>query len=214
VLIFKSLENDLKFDKFFLLLLLLPSISFTQTNFSLGVIGGLNITHLDGDLWPNSKKRTGVSVGVTSQLNLMNNFGFTLELIYASKGQVNDPTSRRTSMIKNYYYLSLPIFANYSFYKSNNLEIVAEFGSELSYLLDSKWEYYIDDRELSENVDPITAQFDFSVVLGSKLLIPVFYYKIFLGFRYGHGLVEVNTKPEIYGSVHNRVFSINSGIYF
>lgn len=198
-------------------LILLQSSLFAQNSFKIGIVTGLNISHLYNDnIHPNSENKIGFMIGGITTFSLSNDFSIIGELYYSMKGQKNDPAGEilvganegKFSISKNYSYLSFPILINYKVTEIKKLGITIETGVEFSNLIGAEWDF--SNSTSSSDVKDITEDFDVGIVAGTKIFIPVPKRNLFLGFRYIHGLNKVNT----YGTIKNRVLSIYTGYLF
>ena len=146
------------------LLMSLALISFGQSKrsdsdskFTLGIFGGLNIPRLNGgrgnELSRDYTSRSGEAFGLTSSLGLGSKFSLCVNLMYSSEGgkrngvQAIDASSVSPLIPAGIYlyaafnnesilnYLEVPVMLRYSIPLSKSQKVYANFGTYLGYLL-------------------------------------------------------------------------------
>lgn len=130
-----------------LLLILLTGISinvFGQIH-SIGIQGGVNLTNLTGDIFKDSKYRSGIIGGFNYELLFKNNYTIGTDILYSQQGFIdNDPLPNSNGNIlenisgsKYYYdYLSIPIKFGYT--KGQKLKSFVKIGICPSFLLNAE----------------------------------------------------------------------------
>lgn len=130
-----------------LLLILLTGISinvFGQIH-SIGIQGGVNLTNLTGDIFKDSKFRSGIIGGFNYELLFKNNYTIGTDILYSQQGFVDKITFTDeygnvlgTEPDSKYYYdyLSIPIKFGYT--KGQKLKSFIKIGICPSFLLNAE----------------------------------------------------------------------------
>jgi len=132
----------------------------TNSNFQLGVLGGLNIPNLTGGsgnpLSEGWSSRTGEAFGITATLNLGANFALQADALYSSEGgqrdgmqaidgsSVNPQVPAGTYFYANFHnqsilnYAEIPVMLKYSIPVGKSSAFYADFGPYAGFLLNAK----------------------------------------------------------------------------
>ena len=134
-------------------------LSNSDSKFTLGIFGGLNIPRLDGgkgnELSRDYTSRAGEAFGLTSSLGIGSKFSLCINLMYSSEGgkrngiQAFDASSLIPQMPVGTYlyasfdnesvlnYLEVPVMLRYSIPLSKSQKVYANFGTYIGYLLNA-----------------------------------------------------------------------------
>jgi Outer membrane protein beta-barrel domain len=148
-------------------LVCLTSLSFSQSSplkrgsdFSVGILGGLNIPRLSGgngnELSRDYTSRSGPAFGLTASLSLSPNFSLTADLLYSSEGgkrdgiQALDASSIDPRVPAGTYfyakfnnesilnYAEIPVMAKYSIPINRSSKFYVDFGPYIGFLLNAR----------------------------------------------------------------------------
>lgn len=181
-----------------------------NSDISLGLKGGLNLSFIAGDGTDNFDSKMSFHIGLVSEIPISDKFSFQPELIYSAQG--DKETVDGMDIKYKLDYLNLPLLAKYYISEGFSLEA----GPQIGLLLSSKAEgggISIDLKDMMKNVD-----FALGFGLGYKLENGI----NFSG-RYNLGLSNIVEKN---GSIlgeqitsdnsknHNEVFQLSIGYFF
>jgi hypothetical protein len=99
--------------------------SFSQ-RFNGGIVGGLNVSQIDGDTWGGYNK-AGLVGGAYVITQFQNSWGARMEFRYAARGSapsINNPLHLKIRL----QYVELPLLATYTFTKKLELHAGGIFG--------------------------------------------------------------------------------------
>jgi hypothetical protein len=156
-----------------LFLLMLTQQAFAQTSY--GIKGGFNWVTLDVNSEETMYEKWGYAyrpafhVGVYGKYNLSDRLSINPEVLFSQKGYIYDKTSEGPVAFEHLNYLNLPVMAGLQVFKRVDLL----FGPEVGFLR-NQGEYY--------------KKLDFGYAVGANFQVSQ---KIYLGFRYSHGLTSV-----------------------
>ena len=159
-----------------------------------GLKGGLNISNFNGDIKDNSN-RTGVHIGVFSEIMINDRFSIQPEILYSGQGYSgsNEPGFSRSK----YDYINMPILAK--IYVAERISV--EAGPQIGFLLSAKKKTELDNVTI-----PNQKTLDFSLNIGLAYDLKN---RIFFQTRYNLGLSNINS-----GSNANAIKYTNSVIQF
>lgn len=189
-----------------------------KTKVEKGVIIGLNLANLEGDWHKNSKIKAGVTAGFFIKIKMTDNFSLSPEIYYTIKGSENkyplEEDPNETKFNETYSYVEMPLLASYSILSNNRFNIELIGGPVVSYLVETKWELFLNDQQTTEtDVDNFTKKVDFGGLIGTNFNFIVSGQTLIIGFRYIHGLSTINdSKPQL--DMKNKVFTIIGGFSF
>lgn len=151
----------------------------------------------------NENIRTGLSVGVFGNVELVKNLKLQAELNYDQKGEKTD-----TETLK-YDYVTVPVLLKYSLGKSDNtaLNFNINAGPYAGFLLNAERDFNGVTTDLSGN----TEDFEFGIIGGFGLDYPIANNKLVLDLRLGLGLTafdKTNSDP------NNKYIGITLGYEF
>jgi hypothetical protein len=185
--------------------------SNSDSKFTLGIFGGLNIPRLNGgngnELSRDYTSRSGEAFGLTSSLGLGSKFSLCVNLMYSSEGgkrngvQAIDASSISPLMpVGTYFYaafnnesilnyLEIPVMVRYSILLSKSQKVYANFGTYFGYLLKATQKtsgssLIYADREETMIVIPAPVPFNASTDITSSIN------KINLGLTGGVGFLQ------------------------
>jgi len=113
-----------------ILLVCLPGIAAAQ-RFGGGVVGGINVSQIDGDSWSGYNK-AGLVAGAFVTTSFHKPWGAQMELRYAAKGSAKVMRAAEPRKIR-LQYIEMPLLISYEFYKV----FQAQGGISLGYLFSS-----------------------------------------------------------------------------
>ena len=148
-------------------LVCLTSLSFSQssplkssTDFSVGIMGGINIPRLSGgngnELSRDYTSRSGPAFGLTASLGLGPHFALTADLLYSSEGgkrngfQALDASSINPQVPAGTYfyadfknqsilnYAEIPVMVKYIIPFNKSQKVYVDFGTYVGFLLNAK----------------------------------------------------------------------------
>jgi len=148
-------------------LVCLTSLSFSQssplkggTDFSVGILGGINIPRLSGgngnELSRDYTSRSGPAFGLTASLGLGPHFALTAELLYSSEGgkrdgfqaidasSINPLVPAGTYFYANFKnqsilnYAEIPVMVQYIIPFNKSQRVYVDFGPYVGFLLNAK----------------------------------------------------------------------------
>ena len=114
--------------KFLIFCFLTLSLSALGQRFNGGIVGGMNVSQIDGDTWGGYNK-AGLVGGAYVFTQFQNNWGAQMEIRYAAKGSapsINNPLHLKIRL----QYVELPLVATYAF--TEKLQVYA--GGNFGYL--------------------------------------------------------------------------------
>ncbi|AFM03333.1 hypothetical protein Fleli_0877 [Bernardetia litoralis DSM 6794] len=208
------------FSKFFFVLLLVVTISFSisfssyaQSNTSLGIKGGINIANFRGEDVEDYDGRTAFNIGAVLNYSITEKAGLSFEADYSSQGAKLDMGTNEATTKLN--YIRTTLLYNY-FMGSNDMDIRPKLfvGPSLGFLLNSQNK--VGDGDYVDYPDDTFNSTDFGIAFGAGLHVRV---KEGIWFvpdvRYNLGLTDI-TKNNLFGSnsTRNGVLSINVGLTF
>lgn len=167
--------------------------AFAQTQFSIGLKGGLNFANLDvSDIPGTYDNRTGYHLGAFALLKFPK-FGIQPEIIYSEQGsEVKDPNLG--SLESNFSYVNVPIIFKLYTIGGLNLQVGPQFG----FLTSAKW----GDQSIKDELKSS----DFSVGLGVGWDAP---FGLSLDARYNLGVSDVSDVAA--AQIKNQVWQISAG---
>ena len=148
-------------------LVCLTSLSFSQssplkggTDFSVGILGGINIPRLSGgngnELSRDYTSRSGPAFGLTASLGLGPHFALTADLLYSSEGgkrngvqaidasSINPQVPAGTYFYANFKnqsilnYAEIPVMVKYIIPFNKSQKVYVDFGPYVGFLLNAK----------------------------------------------------------------------------
>jgi hypothetical protein len=145
---------------FIVTLCLLSTLSLKAQDVQLGFKSGINVANLSVSNAPpddeaDYRSRTGVRIGGFVEVGLSENFAVQPAILYSAKGSelADEPFggfsggSDATLIVKfKVNYLSLPVMAKYSFINSGDVQVSAQAGPYVGYLVGAE---IADDNELN-----------------------------------------------------------------
>ena len=190
-------------NKISLLLILLSFINlYSQSSkkdegLKLGFKIGPNLSSFLSSEIENQNIRSGIHLGIISEIIFSNNLSIQPELVYSSQGNQLPLTKQK------YEYINLPIIIRY--YLNSNLSI--DSGIQLGFLIDSLSKGNEGKIKLKNQ-----KKVDFSVSGGSTY---DFNNNLYIQARYNLGLTNINnsSNADVY-KYQNSVFQISFGAYF
>ena len=177
-----------------------------QSDFTIGVKGGINYSGFNVEGSSAYTDAFGYHLGVIGEYNLKNNFALLTELNFAKKtGSRAAPTNLSGGTIKSdLNYIDIPLMGKY--YLSKSFAIAA--GPQLDFLINESTEinFYNGNEDVSSldiktNGLQLSCNLGFSYILLDKYIIQL---------RYSHGLSDVYQDLE----AKNTVFSFSLGYFF
>ena len=131
-----------------------------DSNFSLGILGGLNIPRLSGgngnELSRDYTSRLGTAFGLTASLGFGSNFSLTADLLYSSEGgkrngiqafdasSINPQVPAGTYFYADYNnesilnYFEIPVMLKYFIPLNKSSKFFVDFGPYVGFLLNAK----------------------------------------------------------------------------
>ena len=158
----------------------------------LGIIAGLNFASQTSDVddeKSTSKSRTGLAIGVFTELPAGKNFSIQPGLLYSSLGGHDEDQSIKVTTKFN--YLMLPVLA-----KINLKAVNIYAGPQLGYLLNAKIKIDYNGENMEADATKEFKRMDFFAVFGAELNLSK---SIALGANYQAGLANI-FKDDEYGS--------------
>ena len=132
----------------------------SYTDFSLGILGGLNIPRLSGgngnELSRDYTSRSGLAFGLTASLGLGPHFALTADLLYSSEGgkrngvqaidasSINPLVPAGTYFYANFKnqsilnYAEIPVMVKYIIPFNKSQKVYVDFGPYIGFLLNAK----------------------------------------------------------------------------
>ncbi|MCC9168362.1 porin family protein [Pontibacter harenae] len=208
---------------FFVITVLIASMSVAQAQSGVGVRVGANLSNLEGDLQNEDRfeNKWGFHAGLTYNIGIIGNF-FSIqpELLYSNKGYKNSDeeytlltdTYRREGNT-NYNYLDLPVLARI---KAGPLYF--EAGPQASYLLsvNNRTRLYMNDERVSSNTTEISRddmkKFELGYAAGIGLATGG---GLSIGVRYNGSLTDFGDfNPEDYeGDIGNDLRNARNSVF-
>ncbi|NVO19172.1 MAG: PorT family protein [Bacteroidetes bacterium] len=195
--------------------ILLPVLANAQVSF--GTRHGLTLSTFSkaGDLYDNDHFTYSYTGGIFASVPLNNSLSVVPELNYLRKGRTDEKDIVGTGSVTtvNCHYLQLPVMARYStsISESGNYKMYLNAGPYSALMLKS-------DRTITANSETPSAiddkngkTFDFGLVLGGGVLVPVSKYQMMLDLRYDMGLNKLDNQPDNY---RTKGLSLSVGIQF
>ncbi len=161
--------------------------SGNDSNFTLGIFGGLNIPRLSGgngyELSRDFTSRAGIAFGITSSVYLGSNFSLRLDIMYSSEGgkrngvQAFDATTLSPLVPSGTYfyadynnesilnYAEIPLLLRYSFPLGKSLKFYVDLGPYAGFLLNATQKtmgssLIYADRDQTQVIVPVAQPFD------------------------------------------------------
>lgn len=199
----------------FALALFIAASALAQTDFKIGLTGGMNVSKMQTSL-VNMDNKVGWHAGLIGELSFENNFYGNLSVLYSNKGfkyeENDDGDTFTTTQQAN--YVEIPIHVGYKYPVSNKVKFIAEAGPCASILTSAKvteeeWcphakegdkESYKNDKEFNS----------FDIGLGFKTGFEFSdRFRITLGYDWGLSNIA---KEGI--KTHNRNFTVGMVLFF
>ncbi len=166
---------------------------FSQTQFSLGIKGGLNFATIDasqpGETYDN---RTGYHFGAFGLLKFTR-IGIQPELLFSQQGTKVKVDG--TDFESNFSYVNIPIIVKLYTVGGLNLQAGPQFG----FLSSADWK--------GENVKDFLKGSDVSLALGVGWDLP---FGLTIDGRYNLGLSDISDSPA-YNEIKNQVWQVSVG---
>ncbi len=131
--------------KLLFILLIGISVSASGQVQSIGIQSGVNLTNLTGDIFKNSKFRTGIIGGFNYELLFKSNYTIGTDILYAQQGFVDKITIMDdygnilgTDPDSKYYYDYLSIPIKFGYKKGQKLKSFVKIGICPSFLLSAE----------------------------------------------------------------------------
>lgn len=112
--------------KLLVLLLILISVSINAQRFQGGLMGGFNVSQIDGDNWAGYNK-AGLVGGAYVFTDFTERWGAQLEIRYTSKGSAT-PKSYYPKIKFRLQYIEIPLLAKFEVINNLDLQAGASFG--------------------------------------------------------------------------------------
>jgi opacity protein-like surface antigen len=178
--------------------LAIPLMAQTQ----LGIIGGINIANISGDvLDENNQKqslstssRTAFGIGGVLDLALSENVSLRFEPMYLQKGAKDEEEVEGVTVTEKYKftYIEVPAFIKIAFGTSNTRPYIMA-GPSLGFLLSADLEFDIMGISASTDLKDAMSSTDFGLGFGGGVNFQLETLSIFLEARYALGLSDVFT---------------------
>ncbi len=165
-----------------------------------GIKGGLNISNFSGDIQDNTY-RTGVHLGIFSEIMISNKFSLHPELLYSGQGFSGSSTPGFSR--SKYDYINLPVLTK--IYVTERISI--ETGPQIGFLLSAKQK-----TEINNVTIPNQKTVDFGLNIGLAYDLKN---RIFFQTRYNFGLSNVNSGANANAIKYtNSVIQLSVGVPF
>jgi hypothetical protein len=172
------------------------SLNARSSQFSFGVLGGLNMPRLSGgsgnEMSRDYTSRSGEAFGLTVSMNLGSNFGLRADLLYSSEGgkrngiqAINASSVNPLAPAGTYFYadfnnesilnyLEIPVLLKYTIQVSNSSKLYADFGPCIGFLLNATQKtsgssIIYADRAKTTIIVPIEQSFEASTDVKSSI---------------------------------------------
>lgn len=196
----------LKFKYYILLVCITLSYSASSQNIKVGIEGGPSLTSLRGNnIVEQSESLISYIIGTYVEYPISKNVFLKGGINFERKGSKNDSKidAFNESTINNYFnYLTVPLSVKYQF--EGQIKFFINVGTYIGYLLNSESVVKFKD---SYDTTYLNKNFDFGVIVGTGLLIPLNDVLEFsLEFRDNFGLINIS---EV-GVIDNGTLKTNS----
>lgn len=201
------------------------SSSFTFAQFSsIGIKAGLNLSKLDSEnhygnyVNYGNSYRSGMNIGLFTEINSSDNFLMHAEIIYSMRGsefiieENNLPTYAPFphKVIYKLDYLEIPLLFQYSFLTQSRILPKIFLGPVVSFILNSKIETFDEDNSLGEYDNNRIKSTEFGIIIGVGADYNLSPGKIIIDMRYQYGLTNLNEVDQI-PNIKSNTISFNVG---
>jgi hypothetical protein len=173
------------------LFIMLLSITISAQT-KVGVLGGINISKLNGDVEPNTKYKSKIegNFGVFIDLELAKNIFISLQPSYSQEGtktthKVDGVYTSIDSIKVKLHYLSIPVLLKVT---STNERFYAIGGIETAKLLNSS---QTPTGGTSKPINATVEPWNFSIHFGAGMRLPLGFSTLFIEARYTQGLNNI-----------------------
>jgi hypothetical protein len=198
---------------FFVLLFFLftASLSFGQTQFTIGIKGGLNFANFQINETKNSRLdgRTGYHAGAFV-LFKKDKWAIQPELILSQQGSTL--TINNTDFESNFNYVNIPVILKYYFVQSKNGGgINAQLGPQLGILSSARADVFDSTTFILNRDQDVKHDYkksDVSLCLGAGWDSP---FGLSIDLRYNLGLTRIEEQESAKNATKNQVFQVSVG---
>jgi len=183
--------------------------------FSIGVIGGLNFADMH---FPNShgpddqeiKSLLRFGVGAVLDINLSDHIATRFEPMYLQKGckieEGSDPVNQPEGHVKS-SYIELLMLVKYSFGVRIEPYLIA--GPTIGYNLRSEIDFDLTGLKFIGDITEVTSTFDFGIIFGGGVQVPVSIGRIFIEGKYSYGIANQRQTGSV--TLNSGSFQLNMG---
>ena len=188
-------------------------LSFSQTQFAIGIKAGPNFATIDSDASAvqNYENRTGWHAGAFLQIR-GEKIGFQPEVIFSQQGSEFKYSTSNASLEQNFSYVNIPLIVKLYTVAGLNLQV----GPQIGFLTSAEREDYasgqsgpITEQDIKDDLKKV----DFSLGLGVGWDLPL---GLTLDGRYNWGLTDhddgaTTNSGDPIGEIKNQVWQISVG---
>jgi hypothetical protein len=200
----------MKFCRKYLIILVLPIISFALANAQeddkiIGIRAGANISSIALNQPGKQTAQPGVQIGAYYIQPLdKQKVSVQFELYFAQKGGYYYGNTRAGNIQLN--YLEVPVLLRFS-HQINNVYLYALGGPYIAGLLGGMYQADTAKSDLQIQFKSSDVRFEFGAQAGGGIAYQLGKGRVFLDLRYAFGLTNINT----YDLTRNRVFTVSVG---
>ncbi|MCG2431397.1 porin family protein [Aequorivita xiaoshiensis] len=180
-----------------------------QSEFRLGVKGGVNFASVGGDFTNNTRGVFEYHLGGLAEFPVVTNLTFQPELLFSAQGsEHNTMATDGPRIITKLNYINLPLMAKY--YLIDNFSVMG--GPQLGYLVSAKNEITssgfsgrstTQENDLKDDI----SNFDFGLGIGAEYRLDL---GIFVQLRYVIGMSNVNATEGVVLGYHRTSYDVKS----
>ena len=222
--------------KILFLLTFIFSASYTHSQTSIGLKGGIQLATWDADLedsfgLEDPKTKIGIQFGAIYEISLSDLISIQPEFLYIQKGARFEPEDyygygyyygAGEIEVENKFffnYLELPVLLKFKFGDNNNTNFFLTAGPSFGYLSNGKIEFELttdgrtqtqsEDIEFEDDDD--ISRFDLSASFGAGVGLPLGIGRLTFETRYLLGLSNLNSNNDFDDNIKNRGLAISLG---